>query len=99
MAVDSIVIPTRVDNAILKVDGRDVRLTNLRKPFWPELGITKGALIQYYADVAPVLLPHITRSRDGHAALSKRRRGRVVLHERGALASSSVDPHLRDRSR
>ena len=59
MAVDSIVIPTRVDNAILKVDGRDVRLTNLRKPFWPELGITKGALIQYYADVAPVLLPHI----------------------------------------
>jgi len=59
VAVDSIVIPTRVDNAILKVDGRDVRLTNLRKAFWPELGITKGALIQYYADVAPVLLPHI----------------------------------------
>ena len=59
MAVDSIVIPTRVDNAILNVDGRDVRLTNLRKAFWPELGITKGALIQYYADVAPVLLPHI----------------------------------------
>lgn len=59
MAVDSIVIPTRVDNAILTVDGRDVRLTNLRKSFWPELGITKGALIQYYADVARVLLPHI----------------------------------------
>jgi bifunctional non-homologous end joining protein LigD len=59
VAVDSIVIPTRVDNAILTVDGRDVRLTNLRKPFWPELGITKGALIQYYADVARVLLPHI----------------------------------------
>ncbi len=59
MAVESIVIPTRVDNAILKVDGCDVRLTNLRKLFWPELGITKGALIQYYADVAPVLLPHI----------------------------------------
>jgi bifunctional non-homologous end joining protein LigD len=43
----------------LTVAGRDVRLTNLRKPFWPERGITKGALIQYYADVAPVLLPHI----------------------------------------
>ena len=53
MTADPIVIPTRVDNAILKVDGREVRLTNLRKPFWPELGITKGALIQYYADVAP----------------------------------------------
>jgi bifunctional non-homologous end joining protein LigD len=59
VAADRIVIPTQVDNAILKVDGRDVRLTNLRKLFWPELGITKGALIQYYADVAPVLLPHI----------------------------------------
>jgi bifunctional non-homologous end joining protein LigD len=46
-------------DANLVVDGREVRLTNLRKPFWPERGITKGDLIQYYADVAPVLLPHI----------------------------------------
>ena len=36
-----------------------MRLTNLDKPFWPELGITKGDLIQYYADVASFLLPHI----------------------------------------
>ena len=57
-------------NAILNVDGREVRLTNLDKLFWgdgrtaPNAGrrapnITKGHLIQYYADVAPVLLPHI----------------------------------------
>ncbi len=52
-------IPTDIDNATTIVAGREVRLTNLRKPFWPERGITKGALIQYYADVAPVLLPHI----------------------------------------
>jgi bifunctional non-homologous end joining protein LigD len=52
-------IPTDIDNATLSVAGRDVRLTNLRKPFWPDLKITKGALIQYYVDVAPVLLPHI----------------------------------------
>jgi len=52
-------IPSDIDNAALSVAGRDVRLTNLRKMFWPELGVTKGALIQYYADVAPVLLPHI----------------------------------------
>jgi len=56
---DPIAIPTQVDNVIAKVDGREVRLTNLRKPFWPDLGITKGDLLQYYADVAPVLLPHI----------------------------------------
>jgi bifunctional non-homologous end joining protein LigD len=53
-------IPTDADHATLAVEGRDVRLTNLPKPFWPELGITKGTLIQYYVDVAPVLLPHIT---------------------------------------
>lgn len=52
-------LPTDADNVTLSVSGRDVRLTNLRKPFWPARGITKGALIQYYVDVAPVLLPHI----------------------------------------
>jgi bifunctional non-homologous end joining protein LigD len=52
-------IPTDTDNATLSVAGKEVRLTNLRKSFWPERGITKGGLIQYYADVAGVLLPHI----------------------------------------
>jgi bifunctional non-homologous end joining protein LigD len=54
-----VIIPTDLNDVTLTVDGREVRLTNLRKPFWPERGITKGDLIQYYADVAPVLLPHI----------------------------------------
>ena len=49
----------RAGSATLGVDGRDVRLTNLDKLFWPERGIAKGDLIQYYADVAPLLLPHI----------------------------------------
>jgi bifunctional non-homologous end joining protein LigD len=43
----------------LTVAGKVVRLTNLEKLFWPDLGVTKGDLIQYYADVAPLLLPHI----------------------------------------
>jgi bifunctional non-homologous end joining protein LigD len=54
-----VVLPTDINDVILKVEGREVRLTNLRKPFWPERGITKGDLIQYYADVAKWLLPHI----------------------------------------
>jgi bifunctional non-homologous end joining protein LigD len=53
-----VAIPADGD-VVLAVGGREVRLTNLHKPFWPERGITKGDLIQYYADVAPVLLPHI----------------------------------------
>jgi bifunctional non-homologous end joining protein LigD len=52
-------IPTDQDNVILTVEGKEVRLTNLRKVFWPELGLTKGDLLQYYADVADALLPHI----------------------------------------
>ena len=54
-----VLIPTDADHATLTVAGRAVRLTNLRKLFWPARGITKGALLQYYADVAPALLPHI----------------------------------------
>jgi bifunctional non-homologous end joining protein LigD len=42
-----------------RVSGRSVTLTNLRKPFWPEEGLTKRDLLQYYADLAPVLLPHL----------------------------------------
>ena len=52
-------IPRDQDNVVLAVGGREVRLTNLRKVFWNELKITKGDLIQYYADVSHVLLPHI----------------------------------------
>ncbi len=52
-------IPTDRDNVVVALGGREVRLTNLRKPFWPALGVTKGGLLQYYLDVAPVLLPHI----------------------------------------
>ena len=38
---------------------RDVKLTNLGKLFWPDLGITKGDLIKYYVDVSKYLLPHL----------------------------------------
>jgi len=54
-----VIIPRDRDEAILEIDGKSVRLTNLRKVFWPELGLTKGDLLRYYAAVAPVLLPHL----------------------------------------
>src|ERR1700738_290154 len=52
-------IPRDREAAVVRADGKDVALTNLRKPFWPELGITKGDLLQYYADVAPFLVPYM----------------------------------------
>jgi bifunctional non-homologous end joining protein LigD len=59
MAAKPISIPSAVEGASIEADGRRVSLTNLGKVFWPELGLTKRDLLQYYADVAPVLLPHI----------------------------------------
>jgi bifunctional non-homologous end joining protein LigD len=55
----SFTIPTEANELILDIEGRSVRLTNLKKLFWPDLGITKRDLLQYYLDVAPVLLPHL----------------------------------------
>jgi bifunctional non-homologous end joining protein LigD len=44
---------------IVRWRGRELRLSNLDKPFWPEEGITKGDLIGYYRQVAPTLVPHL----------------------------------------
>jgi bifunctional non-homologous end joining protein LigD len=46
-------------SAQIQLGERVVQLTNLQKPFWPELGFTKRDLLQYYADVSDVLIGHI----------------------------------------
>jgi bifunctional non-homologous end joining protein LigD len=38
---------------------RLLRLSNLDKVFWPKEGITKGDLLSYYREIAPVVLPHL----------------------------------------
>jgi bifunctional non-homologous end joining protein LigD len=53
------ILPRGVKDAVLRLGRREVRVTNLDKVFWPELGITKGALIEYYVSVAEYLLPHV----------------------------------------
>jgi bifunctional non-homologous end joining protein LigD len=55
----SITIPENERDVELAAGGRQVRLTNLPKLFWPTEGITKRDLLQYYADVSPYLLPHL----------------------------------------
>ena len=44
---------------VIKKGKRVLRLSNLDKPFWPEEGITKGDLLAFYRDVAPVVVPHL----------------------------------------
>ena len=43
----------------VQVAGRTLALTNLAKPLWPEDGITKAQLIEYYTRIAPYLLPYL----------------------------------------
>ncbi|HMJ25915.1 MAG TPA: hypothetical protein VK475_08810, partial [Pyrinomonadaceae bacterium] len=52
-------IPAGVEQVELGFGDHQVKLTNLNKLFWPELKITKRDLLQYYADVSSVLLPHL----------------------------------------
>lgn len=54
----SFAIPPTIDHLEVSFGARQVRLTNLNKLFWPALKITKRDLLQYYADVSSVLLPH-----------------------------------------
>jgi bifunctional non-homologous end joining protein LigD len=52
-------IPTDRNEVELFAGRRAVTLTNLDKLFFPRAGLTKRDLLQYYADVAPLLLPHL----------------------------------------
>jgi bifunctional non-homologous end joining protein LigD len=44
---------------IVEIEGRQLKLTNLDKVLYPATGFTKGQVIDYYARVAPILVPHL----------------------------------------
>jgi bifunctional non-homologous end joining protein LigD len=50
-------MPERISTT---VDGHPLTLSHLDKVWWPETGYTKGQALDYYARVAPVLLPHVS---------------------------------------
>ncbi|MGI5273652.1 non-homologous end-joining DNA ligase [Nonomuraea sp. CA-218870] len=61
----------------VRVDGRELTLSNLDKVLYPECGFTKAEVIDYYSRIAPVLLPHVAgrpltvkRFPDGVAGMS-----------------------------
>jgi bifunctional non-homologous end joining protein LigD len=45
--------------AAVTVEGRELELSNLEKVLYPKAGFTKGELIDWYARIAEVLLPHL----------------------------------------
>ncbi|MEA2250305.1 MAG: bifunctional non-ous end joining protein LigD [Solirubrobacteraceae bacterium] len=54
-----LVVREESGTAVAEVDGRTVRLSNLDKVMYPKAGFTKRDVIDYYARIAPVLLPHL----------------------------------------
>jgi bifunctional non-homologous end joining protein LigD len=83
----------------LEVDGRRVRLTNLRRVLYPEAGFTKADVLEYYARIAPTLLPHL----QGRAMTLKRYPAGVAgphfydKHCRGAPPWVQTAPMWSDR--
>lgn len=63
-----VMIPSGEASVTLNFGGRELRLTNLLKKFWPALGVTKGDLLRYYLSVSKELLPHLA----GRAMVMKR---------------------------
>jgi bifunctional non-homologous end joining protein LigD len=60
----------------VEVEGRTLKISNLDKVLYPRTGTTKGEVLNYYAQVAPVLLPHlkdraVTRIRWPHGVADK----------------------------
>ena len=54
--------------ATLEIEGRKVSVTNLDKVLFPETSTTKSDIIEYYAAIAPAMLPHVA----GRAVTRKR---------------------------
>lgn len=48
-----------MNDAVVQIEGRTLKLSNLEKPMFPEVGFTKAHVIDYYRRIAPALLPHL----------------------------------------
>jgi bifunctional non-homologous end joining protein LigD len=49
-----------VSRQLVRVDGRQLHVSNLEKVLFPEVSFTKAQVIDYYVRIAPVLLPHLS---------------------------------------
>jgi bifunctional non-homologous end joining protein LigD len=49
----------RAQEVVVEVEGRRLALSRLEKVLYPATGFTKAEVIDYYARIAPVLVPHL----------------------------------------
>jgi len=52
-------MPDDKEEVHVDVEGRTLKISNLHKVLYPRTGTTKGEVLNYYAQVAPVMLPHL----------------------------------------
>jgi len=50
---------TNTSSETWQLDGQSIQVSNLEKVYWPQTGFTKGDLLGYYRQIAPVMLPHL----------------------------------------
>ncbi|MDO8390699.1 MAG: non-homologous end-joining DNA ligase [Actinomycetota bacterium] len=48
------------DRTVVHIAGRELSVSNLHKVLYPAAGTTKAEIIEYYARIAPVMVPHLT---------------------------------------
>jgi bifunctional non-homologous end joining protein LigD len=48
------------ETRLVEVGGKELKLSNLDKVLYPEAGFTKGEMVDYYAKVAPAIVPHLS---------------------------------------
>ena len=51
--------PSKNPATVVEVEGRRLKVTNLEKVLYPVTGFTRGQVVDYYARVAPAMLPHL----------------------------------------
>lgn len=47
------------ERVLTEIDGRELSLSNLDKVLYPDIGFTKSQVLDYYARIADVMLPHL----------------------------------------
>jgi bifunctional non-homologous end joining protein LigD len=52
-------LPADKNEVTLEIKGRRIKLTNLNKPYFPQDGLVKRDLLDYYCQIGPVLCPHL----------------------------------------
>ena len=85
---------------VTEVEGRRLTLSNLDKVMYPATGLTKAGVVDYYARIAPAMLPHLRRRAvtmvrwpdgvDGQSFFEKR----CPPHAPGWVATAVVDSDL-----